>query len=93
VVVVVMMMMGCQGLRDIANRVHMYTALLRKGLAAAGHNVGTEEFFDTITIKLHSRMANADLVIAAAEAKRYRVVTWRAPDPCVRPRTLTIRSL
>ena len=59
-----------QGLRDIANRVHMYTALLRKGLISAGHQVGSEEFFDTLTVKIDRRMGNADLVVAAAEAKR-----------------------
>ena len=65
-----------QGLRDIANRVHMYTALLRKGLISAGHQVGSEEFFDTLTVKIDRRMGNADLVVAAAEAKRCVPGSW-----------------
>jgi glycine dehydrogenase len=59
---------GPQGLRRIAERVHLMTAALAEGLARAGRPVRSTAFFDTLRVDL----APADLrkVRAAAEAKR-----------------------
>ena len=65
---------GPKGLRDIAHRVHGYTAVLREGILAAGHRVVNDTFFDTLTIAIDPKQGNADLFLAAAEAKQYVVV-------------------
>jgi glycine dehydrogenase len=46
---------GPDGLRRIATRVHRLTAILAEGLRAGGVEVVTEQFFDTITVRVPGR--------------------------------------
>ncbi|MDQ6853953.1 MAG: aminomethyl-transferring glycine dehydrogenase [Actinomycetota bacterium] len=46
---------GPDGLRRIARRVHRLTAILTEGLRGGGVDVVTEEFFDTITVRVPGR--------------------------------------
>ena len=55
---------GPEGLRRIATRVHGAARLLAAVLEGMGHNVGSAEFFDTITVKPSGRSA-AEVVAAA----------------------------
>ncbi|WP_017936318.1 aminomethyl-transferring glycine dehydrogenase [Nocardioides sp. Iso805N] len=43
---------GPQGLAQIATRTHRYAAVLAAGLRAAGYELSSEEFFDTLTVKV-----------------------------------------
>jgi len=58
---------GPEGLRQIAARVHRLTAILAGGLRAAGVDVATESFFDTITV--HAPGA-AESIAASARERR-----------------------
>jgi glycine dehydrogenase len=58
---------GPDGLRTIARRVHGLTAQLADGLRAAGVEVTTPEFFDTITVRVPD---HASEVAAAARSRR-----------------------
>ncbi|MEM7151230.1 MAG: aminomethyl-transferring glycine dehydrogenase [Myxococcota bacterium] len=62
---------GPDGLRRIAQRVHGATALLVRGLSAAGHTVGEGAYFDTITVQ-HGKL-DADAVMAEAEAAGFNL--------------------
>ncbi|MBC7463093.1 MAG: aminomethyl-transferring glycine dehydrogenase [Actinobacteria bacterium] len=53
---------GPQGLTAIANRVHSQTSRLAEGLRSQGYELGNENFFDTLTVKV----ADADAIISAA---------------------------
>jgi glycine dehydrogenase len=48
---------GPDGLRRIARRVHRLTAILAEGLRGAGVNVVTDQFFDTIRVRVPGRAA------------------------------------
>ncbi len=65
---------GPDGLRDIARRVHRLTAVLAAGLRAAGVEVVTETFFDTITVRVPGRAADI------ARAARVERVNLREVD-------------
>ncbi|CAK9817807.1 Glycine dehydrogenase (decarboxylating), mitochondrial [Anthophora plagiata] len=41
---------GPEGIRNISNRVHLFTLVLAKGLERAGNKVENEHFFDTIKV-------------------------------------------
>ncbi|KOC67703.1 Glycine dehydrogenase [decarboxylating], mitochondrial, partial [Habropoda laboriosa] len=41
---------GSEGIRNISNRVHLFTLVLAKGLEKAGNKMENEHFFDTIKI-------------------------------------------
>jgi glycine dehydrogenase len=58
---------GPDGLRAIAGRVHDLTAVLAAGLTAAGIEVLTPAFFDTITVRVPGR---AHEIAAAARERR-----------------------
>ena len=60
---------GPDGLRRIATRIHNYARALARGLAAEGHTVVHQDFFDTIRV----RPANGSLagVLDAARRGRY----------------------
>jgi glycine dehydrogenase len=60
---------GPEGLRRIARRTKLLTEVLAAGLRAAGAKVGTEPFFDTLTL---SNVA-PERVHAAAEAKGFNL--------------------
>lgn len=50
---------GPKGLNDIAQRVHLYTATLAKGLEKLGFGVVGGQFFDTIKVDVSSKGADA----------------------------------
>jgi glycine dehydrogenase len=50
---------GPTGLRDIALRIHLLTALLHEGLKRLGYSVEPESFFDTVRVKLSVKSINA----------------------------------
>jgi glycine dehydrogenase len=59
---------GPDGLRRIATRVHRLTAILAEGLREGGVDVITEEYFDTITVRVPGRAAQV-----AARARDLRL--------------------
>jgi glycine cleavage system P protein (glycine dehydrogenase) len=59
---------GPDGLRRIAGRVHRLTAILAEGLRAAGVEVATEQFFDTLTVRVPGRAAQI-----ASRARDHRI--------------------
>lgn len=65
---------GPEGLRTIARRTHRYTAILAEGLRAAGVDVVTGSYFDTLTVRVPGR---AGEVVAGA---RERGVNLRLVD-------------
>ncbi|MFF9864408.1 aminomethyl-transferring glycine dehydrogenase [Streptomyces sp. NPDC013953] len=56
---------GPEGLQQIARRVHRYAVLLAEGLRAGGVDVVHGEFFDTVTVRVPGKAAEA--VAAARE--------------------------
>ncbi|MFF4672213.1 aminomethyl-transferring glycine dehydrogenase [Streptomyces sp. NPDC001279] len=56
---------GTDGLRLIARRTHRYATVLAAGLRAAGAEIVTESYFDTLTVRVPGRAA--DIVAAARE--------------------------
>ncbi|MFF4666123.1 aminomethyl-transferring glycine dehydrogenase [Streptomyces sp. NPDC001282] len=56
---------GPDGLRLIARRTHRYATVLAAGLRAAGAEIVTESYFDTLTVRVPGRAA--DIVAAARE--------------------------
>ncbi|MFF9403605.1 MULTISPECIES: aminomethyl-transferring glycine dehydrogenase [unclassified Streptomyces] len=56
---------GPDGLRLIARRTHRYATVLAAGLRAAGAEIVTESYFDTLTVRVPDRAA--DVVAAARE--------------------------
>ena len=65
---------GPDGLRQIANRVHALTSLLRAALVDGGITVVNDTWFDTLTISLPGRAA---ALIAVAESKN---INFRSVD-------------
>jgi len=61
---------GPDGLRRIATRVHRLTSILAEGLAAAGVDVVSEHFFDTITVRVPGR---AEELASRARERRINV--------------------
>ena len=59
---------GPDGLRQQAARLHQYAAMLAKGLSLLGHHVVSNSFFDTLRVKLSSKMKSKD-VLDLAKAK------------------------
>lgn len=53
---------GADGLRRIANRVHLLTSAVAEGARDAGHEVCSESWFDTLTIDV----GDSDRIVAAA---------------------------
>lgn len=54
---------GPVGLTNIAKRVHFMSQILQSKLTEMGFNVISEDFFDTVTIKVD----NADKLLSAFE--------------------------
>ncbi len=82
---------GPKGILKIARRVHRLTSILRKGLVALGYDVTTEEFFDTITVKVPGQ---AKRIAASARERRINVRVIDANhiglslDETIRPSTI-----
>lgn len=68
---------GPDGIRKISERVHLMTALLKRGLEKLGVLSGNHPFFDTLTIPVGD-FASVDAI--HTEARR-RKVNFRAIDP------------
>jgi len=58
---------GPEGLRRIAKRIHLLTAVLSEGLKRLGHVVGPDPFFDTLRVDLKG--CSLDQVVKAALAR------------------------
>ncbi len=58
---------GPEGLRRIAERLHGLAVLLSAGLRQLGFDVGAEEYFDTIRVRL-SKMQSESILLRANEA-------------------------
>ncbi len=58
---------GPDGLREIAERVHLLTLTLARGLAKCGHDCGTGAFFDTLRVTLGGGK-KSEAIVAAANA-------------------------
>ncbi|GAB2757082.1 aminomethyl-transferring glycine dehydrogenase [Nocardioides salsibiostraticola] len=56
---------GPEGLRQIATRTHRYAAVLAQALRDAGYSLGSETFFDTLTV--HTPRRAASIQTAARE--------------------------
>ena len=59
---------GPEGLKKIAQRIHLLTGVIAKGLGQLGYEVRTTTFFDTITVNLGKKTA-ADLQKQAESAR------------------------
>ena len=59
---------GPEGLRRIAERVHLLTCVLREGLERLGYSAGGAPFFDTLRVNLNS--VNLKNILSAARAKQ-----------------------
>ena len=65
---------GPRGLKRIAQRVHGATVLLARGIAAIGHEIGAEPYFDTLRVRLNrSSPLNSGSIIAAARKGGYNL--------------------
>ncbi len=62
---------GPDGLKKIAERVHLATTALADGLKRLGFQIGDEPFFDTLRIDLGNRSASD--IVKAAEAREINV--------------------
>lgn len=60
---------GPEGLRDIAGRVHQLAVCLAEFIESQGHELASQAFFDTLTVKPAPGVAQGNLVAAAAELK------------------------
>ncbi len=68
---------GPQGLTEIAQRVHSFTAIIALGLTKLGHSVEQQHFFDTLSIKtgaktaeLHAKARAAGINLREIDAER-----------------------
>ena len=59
---------GPDGLKKIAQRIHLLTAILAKGLAQLGCQIQTNDFFDTIRVNLGNKTSSA--LVKSAESHR-----------------------
>ncbi len=66
---------GPEGLKAIANRVHLATNTLAAALRTLGHDCGTHAWFDTVRVKLGGG-ATQQGVLAAAAAKQINFRTY-----------------
>ena len=59
---------GPAGLKKIAQRIHLLTAILAKGLEQLGYQIQTSHFFDTIRVNLGNKTSSA--LVKSTEAHR-----------------------
>ncbi|KAJ2841381.1 glycine decarboxylase subunit P, partial [Coemansia erecta] len=60
---------GPEGIRAIANRIHRFTQILAASVAAAGHKVENDSYFDTLRIRL-ADSTTATEIHARADERR-----------------------
>ncbi|MEW5847611.1 MAG: aminomethyl-transferring glycine dehydrogenase [Myxococcota bacterium] len=64
---------GPQGLKDIAARVHLLTAVLHRGLKRLGYDVADKPFFDTLRVPVQGAQRQAIIDAALAGKANLRV--------------------
>ncbi len=64
---------GPEGLKQIAQRIHLITRILAEGLKKLGHIVATELFFDTIKVNLGAKRSEDIVKFAEAHNMNFRV--------------------
>ncbi len=65
---------GSEGLRKIARRVHLLTAILAEGIRRLGYEVGPQPFFDTLRVHLGSKQSREIIRLAEAHRVNLRVL-------------------
>ena len=64
---------GPSGLKNIARRIHQFTAILAEGLHRLGYSTGSEPFFDTVRVSLGNR--RLENILEAARSRRINLRT------------------
>lgn len=62
---------GPKGLRQIAQRTHLFAEMLAEGLRKLGFELANQAFFDTVLVKLGNK--TADEIVSAALAERINI--------------------
>ena len=65
---------GPEGLKQIAQRVHVLTQILAAGLTKLGHKVSTQNYFDTIRVELAGKSAAEIFKVAEAHRMNFRLI-------------------
>jgi glycine cleavage system P protein (glycine dehydrogenase) len=64
---------GPSGVKNIARRIHQFTAILAEGLHRLGYSTGSEPFFDTVRVSLGNR--RLENILEAARSRRINLRT------------------
>jgi glycine dehydrogenase len=65
---------GPEGLKKIAERVHVLTQILAVGLTKLGHKVSAQNYFETVRVELAGKSAADILKIAEAHQMNFRAI-------------------
>jgi glycine dehydrogenase len=65
---------GPEGLKKIAERVHVLTQILAAGLTKLGYKVSSQNYFDTVCVELVGKSAAEILKIAEAHRMNFRAI-------------------
>src|SRR5260221_1935471 len=65
---------GPEGLKKVAQRIHLMTTFFAEGLKRLGHSLKSESFFDTVCINLGDKRASEFVKIAEVHRMNLRVV-------------------
>ncbi len=65
---------GPEGIKAIAERVHLLTVILAAGLKELGYKIGSESFFDTIRVETLNNNAADIVAVAATEGINLRLL-------------------
>ena len=63
---------GPEGLRKIANRIHLLTCVLKEGLKRLGYEVGPDLFFDTLRVEIEPGKTGTVLALAQERGMNLR---------------------
>ena len=66
---------GPEGLKKIAQRIHLLTGILAKGLEQLGYRVNSKMFFDTISVDLGKKTAAQLIKLAEAQRINLRIIS------------------
>ncbi len=66
---------GPEGLKKIAQRIHLLTGILAKGLEQLGYWVNSKMFFDTISVDLGKKTAAQIIKLAEAQRINLRIIS------------------